>query len=228
MPQRTPARRLLVALGFTVVQTAVIQIAVIQIILCPTTVVADNSAGWYLVRSGDTLTLIAERAGSSVADLRQANGLRGDLIHPEQRLVVPAPFSRSSGAAITWRRPYEGGGEVIRPFGDHRRGEVTVRRTGADVARPLGSPVLVPAHGVVRYVGRQDGYGTIAIIDHGAGYATVIGPLARDGLTVSANQVVLRGDMLGRVDEPPEGVRPYAHVELRRHQTAVDPARLLR
>jgi membrane-bound lytic murein transglycosylase D len=43
----------------------------------------------YTVRSGDTLSGIASRHGSSVAAIRAANGLRGSLIRPGQELIVP-------------------------------------------------------------------------------------------------------------------------------------------
>jgi membrane-bound lytic murein transglycosylase D len=43
----------------------------------------------HTVRSGDTLSGIASRYGSSASAIRQANGLRSSLIHPGQTLVVP-------------------------------------------------------------------------------------------------------------------------------------------
>jgi membrane-bound lytic murein transglycosylase D len=43
----------------------------------------------YTVRKGDTLSAIAQHHGSTVADIRQANGLRSTLIHPGQNLIVP-------------------------------------------------------------------------------------------------------------------------------------------
>jgi LysM repeat protein len=43
----------------------------------------------YTVRKGDTLSTIATRNGSSVQQLRSANGLRGDLIRVGQVLQVP-------------------------------------------------------------------------------------------------------------------------------------------
>jgi len=43
----------------------------------------------YTVRKGDTLSVIARHHGSTVSDIRQANGLHSTLIHPGQTLIVP-------------------------------------------------------------------------------------------------------------------------------------------
>lgn len=51
----------------------------------------------YVVRRGDTLSEISDLTGASVAQLRSANGLRGDLIQVGQTLQIPA--SASSGTA---------------------------------------------------------------------------------------------------------------------------------
>ncbi|SDK86957.1 membrane-bound lytic murein transglycosylase D [Franzmannia pantelleriensis] len=48
-------------------------------------------AGWeqYVVRRGDSLSTIASRFGASVAELRDYNGLNGDVIREGQALQVP-------------------------------------------------------------------------------------------------------------------------------------------
>lgn len=58
----------------------------------PDTRVAANSGTGqgYVVRRGDTLSQIAARTGVSVAQLRAANGLRGNLIKAGQTLRLPA------------------------------------------------------------------------------------------------------------------------------------------
>ncbi len=48
----------------------------------------------YRVRSGDTLFDIGRRFGVPVRELRRANGLRGNLIRPGQRLTIPSRSER--------------------------------------------------------------------------------------------------------------------------------------
>ena len=43
----------------------------------------------YVVKSGDSLSTIAARNGSSVSAIQRANGIKGTLIRPGQSLVVP-------------------------------------------------------------------------------------------------------------------------------------------
>ena len=43
----------------------------------------------YEVKSGDTLSLIAEAFGTTVAKIKEMNGLRSDLLRVGQKLMVP-------------------------------------------------------------------------------------------------------------------------------------------
>ena len=52
-----------------------------------------------MVRRGDTLSEISARNGVSVAQLRAANNLRGNLINIGQKLRIPAAGSRQNAAA---------------------------------------------------------------------------------------------------------------------------------
>ena len=64
---------------------------------------APDSDGTYTVKSGDNLGSIAKRHGTTVAKLREANGLKTDQIKVGQKLKVPAggakKSSEPSGAA---------------------------------------------------------------------------------------------------------------------------------
>lgn len=52
----------------------------------------------YTVRRGDTLSRVASTMGTTVAQLRSANGLRGDLINIGQKLLIPGSGAGNSVA----------------------------------------------------------------------------------------------------------------------------------
>ncbi|MEN9576081.1 MAG: hypothetical protein RL514_3936 [Verrucomicrobiota bacterium] len=57
---------------------------------------APDSDGAYTVKSGDNLGSIAKRHGTTVAKLREANGLKTDQIKVGQKLKVPAGGAKKS------------------------------------------------------------------------------------------------------------------------------------
>jgi len=83
-----------------------------QKIILPGTVPADRpkptprpaavteSDGAYVVQRGDSLSVLAARFGTTVAELRAANGLTGDMIRVGQKLVIPG-----AGAATVRAEP---------------------------------------------------------------------------------------------------------------------------
>lgn len=64
---------------------------------------AENGSSTYVVKSGDSLWLIANRTGKSVSQLRQLNGLEGnEYLMPGQKLVLEkAGDETPAGNAIT-------------------------------------------------------------------------------------------------------------------------------
>lgn len=77
-------------------------------------------AGEYVVKSGDSLGLIAQKTGSTVAALKQANSLASDKLQINQKLVIPqagaapavtAPVAPVEGAPVVEPAvaPAEGG-----------------------------------------------------------------------------------------------------------------------
>lgn len=62
----------------------------------------DPSATWYTVRYGDSLSTIAQRFGTTVAQLKRLNRLEGHMIHPGDRLRVRAPSAGST--EVKWYR----------------------------------------------------------------------------------------------------------------------------
>ncbi len=60
-----------------------------KVVAKTTTKPKSNSASRYVVKKGDSLSLIASRNKTSVSALQRANGISGTLIQPGKSLVIP-------------------------------------------------------------------------------------------------------------------------------------------
>ena len=64
---------------------------------------SSSGSGTYVVQSGDYLFGIARRQGVTIGDLLAANGLTlTSVIHPGQRLAIPAATANSSSGSGTY------------------------------------------------------------------------------------------------------------------------------
>jgi murein DD-endopeptidase MepM/ murein hydrolase activator NlpD len=93
--------------------------------------------------------------------------------------------------------------------------------SGQDIEAPWGAPVISGASGKVTFVGWQNGYGQLVIVDHGGGLTTRYGHLSH--IDVEMNQVVARGQLLGKVGSTGRSTGPHLHYEVRINDEAVDP-----
>ncbi len=109
----------------------------------------------YVVRSGDNLSSIARRYGSTVSAIVQANGLADTVIRPGQTLVIPVA-SGSTGPAPSASRSFSGstatGGTHIVRSGESlwsiaSRYGVSVR--GLKAANGLAGDVILPGQNSV-------------------------------------------------------------------------------
>jgi septal ring factor EnvC (AmiA/AmiB activator) len=133
-----------------------------------------------------------ERLSSEAERRRFAARLAAEL-----QVLGPAPL-----------RPVPGEGRAARPALEYRLpaaarvvtglGEVNasgVRSRGLTLATPRGAGVAVPAAGIIRFAGPFRDYDGIVIIDHGAGWMSLIVNI-RSPLTPGTK--VAAGDRLGR------------------------------
>ena len=193
-----------------------------------TAAVRPSEGAWYMVRRGDNLTVIGRRYGVSVGDLRGDNKLSSDTIHIDQKLNMRHPFRLTDFRQIKWARPFTRKGNILRTFGPYKSDKLLMPRTGTDMAYPRGGTVNCPANGVIRHIGAMDGYGTLVIIEHGAGSSTVLAPLRPESIKWQEDQAVHRGDKIGVTAEPVVTGEAYLHIELRKNDKAVKPDRLLK
>jgi septal ring factor EnvC (AmiA/AmiB activator) len=82
--------------------------------------------------------------------------------------------------------------------------------------------VLAPADGVVKFADSFRGFGRVVIMSHKNGYNTVMTNLGN--IDVALEQEVLAGEPVGRMNPD----KPEMYLEVRRGNSAVDPARLFK
>lgn len=112
-------------------------------------------------------------------------------------------------------------GERIDPFS----GEGAFHR-GMDIAAPVGSRIIAPADGVVRFAQLVNGYGRTVLIDHGNGISTLFGHMS--AYAVTPGELVHRGDTIGYVGQSGRSTGPHLHYEVRIFNTPVNPKPYLR
>ncbi len=98
--------------------------------------------------------------------------------------------------------------------------------SGIDYAAPRDSTVLSAGAGTVSFVGQISGYGNVVEIDHGNGLITRYGHL--NSFIAKEGQRVSTGTPIARVGSTGRSTGPHLHFEVRRSDTAVDPARYLK
>ena len=93
--------------------------------------------------------------------------------------------------------------------------------SGQDIEAPWGTPVVAGASGRVSFVGWQNGYGQLVVVDHGGGLSTRYGHLSH--IDVELNQIVSRAQLLGKVGSTGRSTGPHLHYEVRINDEAVNP-----
>jgi murein DD-endopeptidase MepM/ murein hydrolase activator NlpD len=97
--------------------------------------------------------------------------------------------------------------------------------SGQDIEAPMGAPIVSGASGTVSFVGWQNGYGQLVVVDHGGGLTTRYGHLSRIGVTLA--QKVQRGEFIGNVGSTGRSTGPHLHYEVRINDQPVNPLQYL-
>jgi len=97
--------------------------------------------------------------------------------------------------------------------------------SGQDIDAAMGDPVVAGASGKVTFVGWQNGYGQLVVIDHGGGLTTRYGHLSH--IDVAQGQTVERSHFIGRVGSTGRSTGPHLHYEIRINDEPVNPLQYL-
>jgi len=94
---------------------------------------------------------------------------------------------------------------------------------GVDLAAPIGTPVHATARGVVRFIGRQTGYGKVIVIQNPPPYSTTFAHLSRFAKGLRRGSHVSRDQVIGYVGETGWATGPHLHYEVHVHHVPHDP-----
>lgn len=121
-------------------------------------------------------------------------------------------------AAAPYRLPVAG--RVVTGLGE--LSAAGVRSRGLTLATLAGAPAVAPAAGRVAFAGPFRDYGRIVILDHGAGWTSLVSGLGL--VSVGVGESVAQGAPIGRAGT---GDDPRVTVELRRKGRAIDMTPLI-
>jgi murein DD-endopeptidase MepM/ murein hydrolase activator NlpD len=93
---------------------------------------------------------------------------------------------------------------------------------GMDFTAPTGTNVYATGEGKVQFSGWKQGYGNVIIIDHGFQYKTLYAHLSK--MDVRVGQMVVRGDVIGKVGSTGKSTGPHLHYEVQYRGRPVNPA----
>jgi len=178
--------------------------------------VAQVPAIATLVQPGSIDDLIHRRA--ALAGLRRELASRIAQVRRQGIVDDQRGTPAVAATASVYRLPVMG--RLVTRFG--ALSEAGMRSRGLTFAVAPGAPVVAPAAGVVRYAQAFRGYGGTVIVDHGAGWTSVLTGLGT--LAVRPGGRVRGGATIGAARR---GGTPHVTVELRRRGEPVDAARLI-
>ncbi len=119
-------------------------------------------------------------------------------------------------------------GRITSRFGETRQvlsSGGTRPHMGVDIASPIGTAILAPADGVVKFTGWGQQYGRCICIDHGHGFSTMYGHLKE--FSVKAGAKVKKGQTIGKVGLTGQTNGPHLHYVIYFHVNPVNPAGFL-
>ncbi|MGF6741543.1 peptidoglycan DD-metalloendopeptidase family protein [Paraburkholderia atlantica] len=97
---------------------------------------------------------------------------------------------------------------------------------GVDLAAPAGTPVRATARGVIRFIGRQSGYGNVVVIQNPAPFSTTFAHLSHFAKGLRAGSRVVRDQVIGYVGKTGWTTGPHLHFEVHVDDVPQDPLKV--
>jgi len=185
----------------------------------------------HAVRSGDTLSSIAEKYKAQPEEIKTANELFSDKIRTGTDLFIP-------GAKLDWVSLQEINGDlfiwpingaITSPYGyrkDPFNGNRVQFHSGLDIRGSMGTPVRAAMSGRVSNTGYDAVYGNYVIISHHSGYRTLYGHLSV--IRTRSGAYVGTGERIGDVGSTGLSTGPHLHFMVYKNGVTVNPRSLIK
>ena len=186
----------------------------------------------YTVKSGDSLSSIAQANKIKLEVLLDVNELASETLTAGQQLFLPGVgldqktlqsrmgelFILPISASFRWSSSY---GWRADPFTG-----VQSFHTGVDMACPEGTPILAAMSGKISDVGSNRTYGNYIIINHGNGYQTLYAHMSKT--IAKKGQWVSQGTKIGLVGSTGYSTGPHLHFMVYKNGNRIDPMTVLK
>lgn len=173
----------------------------------------------YAVRAGDYPVSRIELARAK-NDLLTNGTVERDGDRLASFYTQPGDPKKLWEGTFLWPAP----GIVTSPFGARRsygKGPPTGSHSGVDLANSTGTPVCAAANGRVVLAEWFDSFGNVVLLDHGQEIYTYYLHLQSEA--VKPGQLVVRGELVGRMGQEGIATGPHVHWSLTVAGVRVDP-----
>lgn len=187
------------------------------------------------IASGDRFRIIFEAGFRDGTFVRNGRVIAVELINRNalHQALWFAPEDGGQGGYYTFdgrsmKRPFLRSpiefSRVSSGFGgrDHPLHHQWAQHKGVDFAAPQGTKVFASGDGTVDFVGQQNGYGNIVVLEHAGGYSTYYAHLSRFA-TLRQGQHVSQGEVIGYVGQTGWATGPHLHYEFRYNDVPQNP-----
>ncbi len=187
------------------------------------------------IAKGDRFRIVYEAGFRDGAFVRNGRVVAVELVNRNtlHQALWYAPEDSGAGAYYTFdgrtmKRPFLRSpvefSRVSSGFGgrDHPLHHQWAQHKGVDFAAPQGTKVIATGDATVDFVGQQNGYGNIVVLQHAGGYSTYYAHLS--GFAgLRQGQHVSQGQVIGYVGATGWATGPHLHYEFRFNDVPQNP-----